>query len=146
MASKTNPASHKKSVYVAGPLFSDAERTFNRRLKSILLKYFDVYLPQEDGKLLVEMIARGVPAQRASREIFDSDVEAILRCDILLVVLDGRSVDEGAAFELGVAYANGKECVALQTDPRRLLPVGNNPMIQEAVSMVFGSAAGRPSM
>jgi nucleoside 2-deoxyribosyltransferase len=58
---------------------------------------------------------------------------------VLLIVLDGRTVNEGASFELGVAYALEKTCLGLQTDPRRLLPIGNNPMIDAALSQVFAS-------
>jgi hypothetical protein len=61
--------------------------------------------------------------------------------DALLLILDGRTVDEGAAFELGIAYWRGKRCVGLQTDPRRLLPMGNNPMIACALERVFLDSA-----
>lgn len=71
--------------------------------------------------------------------IFRSDIEAIRTCDALVIVLDGRSVDEGAAFELGYACAIGKSCFGLQTDPRRLLPVGNNPMIVGALDAILPS-------
>jgi len=64
---------------------------------------------------------------------------AIRNCDLLVIVLDGRSVDEGAAFELGYAYAIGKPCYGLQTDPRRLLPFGNNPMLQHALKAVVSN-------
>ena len=52
-------------------------------------------------------------------------------------MLDGRTIDEGAVFELGVAYSSGKCCVGIQTDPRRLLPLGNNPMVECALDRVF---------
>ncbi len=68
------------------------------------------------------------------------DIAALKKCDFVLIVLDGRSVDEGAAFELGYAYALGKVCYGLQTDPRRLLKIGiNNPMIDCALQQVFSS-------
>jgi nucleoside 2-deoxyribosyltransferase len=53
------------------------------------------------------------------------------------VILDGRTVDEGAAFEMGYAHALGRPCVGLQTDPRRLLPIGNNPMLDGALQHIF---------
>ncbi len=43
-----------KKLYIAGPLFSKAELDFNNKIKNILLPYFSIFLPQEDGELLVE--------------------------------------------------------------------------------------------
>jgi hypothetical protein len=40
---------NKGLVYLAGPLFSEAERGFNIRIRNILSKKYLVYLPQEDG-------------------------------------------------------------------------------------------------
>ena len=61
--------------------------------------------------------------------------------DALFLLLDGRTVDEGAAFELGYAVALGKHCVGLQTDPRRLMPLGNNPMIQIPLGRILSTKA-----
>lgn len=130
----------KRKLYVAGPLFSEAELQFNAALKRDLSGVFEVYLPQEDGHLIVDLIQRGVPIPVARRSIFQADCSAITDSDTCLIILDGRSVDEGAAFELGLAYALGKQCIGLQTDSRRLLVHGNNPMIDEALDRVFRSA------
>lgn len=98
-----------------------------------------MYLPQEDGGLLVDMIDRGIDPEEAANQVFNLDIAALKACDVILVVLDGRSVDEGAAFELGCAYILGKRCYGLQTDPRRLLKTGNNPMLDCALQQVFVS-------
>jgi hypothetical protein len=58
---------------------------------------------------------------------------------LLIIVLDGRAVDEGAAFELGYAYALGKPCYGLKTGPRQLLAIGNNPMIDGPLEYIFQS-------
>jgi nucleoside 2-deoxyribosyltransferase len=119
----------KNKIYVAAPLFSEAEKTFNKQLKQRLLLDFDVYLPQEDGMLIVDLIKKGISFADASSMVFKADVRAIISSDFLLIVLDGRTVDEGAAMELGFAYSNGKRCIGYSTDPRSLLPDGQNPMI-----------------
>jgi nucleoside 2-deoxyribosyltransferase len=126
-------------LYLAGPLFSDAELEFNCKVKRLLGARFDVYLPQEDGKLFIDLISNGVSPSEAAQIVFKEDLREIHCCSALLAVLDGRVVDEGTAFEIGVAYANGKVCYGLQTDPRRLLPCGNNPMISSALRYVFRS-------
>jgi len=129
----------KRRLYFAAPLFNDSERTFNKQLAQRLSQYFDVFLPQEDGGLLADMVAEGIHPGVAARRVFEIDVDAVKQCDVLLIVLDGRTVDEGAAFELGCAFALGKECYGLQTDIRRLLTTGNNPMIDCGLRRVFQS-------
>lgn len=127
----------KPRMYLAGPLFSEAEREFNCRLKKLLLPFFDVYLPQEDGGLMFDMIAQGMKPVAAAAKVFATDVNAIEACEAFLIVLDGRSIDEGAAFELGFAFARGKPCYGLKTDSRQLLATGNNPMIDGPLRTVF---------
>jgi nucleoside 2-deoxyribosyltransferase len=127
----------KKQIYIAAPLFNESEKAFNKELKTRLARSFDVFLPQEDGGLLVEYVNKGIPVDYASKAVFDTDISALDGCDFLIIVLDGRAVDEGASFELGYAYANGKPCYGLQTDVRRLLPTGNNPMIESSCERIF---------
>lgn len=124
-------------IYLAAPLFSKSELAFNLELTVLLEKYLDVYLPQRDGGKVVDLVAKGVPAKEAYQSIFERDLDALRNSHALLILLDGRTIDEGAVFELGVAYSTRKCCVGLQTDPRRLLPLGNNPMIECALERVF---------
>lgn len=129
--------SNRPHVYLAAPLFSEAERTSNRDIAQWLGGVADVFVPQDDGVLLVDLVEKGVPVEEAKRRIFVADIAAITRCDVLVIVMDGRSIDEGACFELGYAFALGKVCVGLKTDVRSLLPIGDNPMIECAVRRVF---------
>jgi nucleoside 2-deoxyribosyltransferase len=129
----------RKRLYFAAPLFSDAERSFNLRTAKSLEISFDVFLPQVHGGLLLDLINEGRSEDEARRIVFEADLRAIHNCQIILVVLDGRSIDEGTCFELGVAYALRKQCIGLQTDIRRLLPIGNNPMIDAALEQTFPS-------
>jgi len=128
-------------LYIAGPLFSFSEKKFNKHLKELLAPFFFVYLPQEDGELLVDLVAKGADVQTAMKRIFESDLQMLRQCDVLLLVMDGRVPDEGACFELGVAYSLGKTCIGLQTDVRRLLTLGNNPMLTGALSRIFSTVA-----
>ena len=122
-----------QALYLAAPLFSHSERAFNIEVAEILSAKFDVFLPQRDNHLIVDLIANGMPIAAARQLIFDGDVAAIRKCDVFFIVLDGRTVDEGACFELGLAFAFEKRTVGLQTDTRRLLPIGNNPMLHCAL-------------
>lgn len=126
-------------IYFAAPLFSEAERSFNRDVVSSLEPDCDVYLPQRDGSLIIDLLERGVPRNEAVSTIFRQDFEALRDCDLVLAVLDGRSVDEGVAVELGLAYGLGKPCWGLKTDFRSLSHFGDNPMIEALLARKFGS-------
>lgn len=124
-------------VYIASALFSDAERSTNEAMASILDKWCDVFLPQRDGYLLTTLIERGMGVNEAYSFVFKKDIAAISRCDAVVINLDGRTIDEGAAFELGYAYANSKLCVGYRTDVRVLLQWGLNPMITAPLERVL---------
>jgi nucleoside 2-deoxyribosyltransferase len=85
----------------------------------------------------VDYVGKGIPPSYAYEAVFDIDRNALDACDLVIIVLDGRSIDEGACFELGYAYAKGKPCYGLQTDSRRLLIYGNNPMIECSCEQIF---------
>lgn len=126
----------KKKIYIAGPLFSAGERAFNEKVALALAPYAEVFLPQRDGLVLADVIQAGIELDEAAAAVFECDINAVTACDVLLIVLDGRAVDEGAVFELGLAYAQKKICVGLQTDPRRLFAFGNNPMLTGALQRI----------
>jgi nucleoside 2-deoxyribosyltransferase len=129
----------RRRAYLAGPLFNDAERSFNELLARTLEKWADVYLPQRDGGLMSDMVRDGVSPETAASRVFWRDMDAIRQSDLLVAILDGRAIDEGVAFELGIAFAQSKACVGLQTDSRPLASWGNNPMITGALEMIFTS-------
>jgi nucleoside 2-deoxyribosyltransferase len=135
------PERPRPLLYFAAPLFSEAELAYNLEVTAILERHVDVYLPQRDGGKVVDLVAKGVEQDMAYRSIYDRDVEALREAAALFLLLDGRAIDEGAAFELGYAVALGKLCVGLQTDPRRLMPLGNNPMIQVPLNRIFTGKA-----
>lgn len=130
-------AKAKPNIYIAAPLFNDVEKQRNRFLKNNLENWFDVFLPQDDGALLVDLIAQGCSANDAAALIFNGDILAMNKADILLSILDGAVIDAGVAMEIGYCYAKGKVCIGLQTDVRRQLPTGNNPMIDGALREIF---------
>lgn len=129
--------SRRKLIYLASPLFSLAEKSENERLCRALERWCDVFLPQRDGDLVPRLIQRGLSEREAYRAVFERDAAALKACDAIVINLDGRTVDEGAAFELGFAHALGKECVGYRTDVRVLLPWGLNPMIAVPLSATF---------
>lgn len=128
---------NRRLIYIASPLFSDSERGVNEAMCTIIERYCDVFLPQRDGLLIPDLIKRGSAVDEAYAHVFKRDIEAIESADALIINLDGRAVDEGAAFELGFAFAHDKQCVGYRTDVRTLLQWGLNPMITEPLSEIL---------
>lgn len=127
----------RPSIYLAAPLFNEMELSYNKSLKALMGPYFNVFLPQEDGLLLREIIEGGVPRNIAERMVFDADIQAMRDSDIIVALLNGAHIDEGVAFELGYCFAMDKRCIGLKSDVRQSLPTGNNPMINQSCEKIF---------
>lgn len=127
-------------VYLAAPLFSEAERYFNASLCAAIEDTCDVHLPQRDGPLVEKKIEQGEAAFTVSRLAYESDISAIRQCDMMVAVLDGRVIDEGVCVEMGFAKALGKFIIGLKSDSRCALPWGHNPMIDGCVDVWVRSA------
>ena len=99
-------------VFLAAPLFSEAEREFNSQTAKRLRKNgFEVWLAQESS-----FIQQGVHKEK--KTIYEVDILALKTSDVLVAVLDGVDVDAGVAFEIGYAKALGKPIIGLKTDYR----------------------------
>jgi nucleoside 2-deoxyribosyltransferase len=123
-----------KKIYIAAPLFSEAERKYNEHLDKFLSELeFDTFLPQRDGHELSELLANGTSKSNAMKKIFERDTGEIKNSDIVVFIMDGRVPDEGACMEIGYAFANGKECIGLKTDSRTLISDLDNPMLVGAL-------------
>src|SRR5687768_826172 len=98
-------------IYLAAPLFTEAERAFNIVLAQALeAAGHDVYLPQ-----------RKTPnAERAQRTtpIFRSNLAALAGADAIVAVCDGSQVDDGTAWEIGYGYGRNIPIYGLRTDTR----------------------------
>ena len=130
----------KKTIYLAAPLFSEAEQEFNRKLRDqIVERGFSVFLPQEDSNDTIDM-----RHDEKQSNIFNKNHKAIDNSDIIVAVLDGGSdVDSGTAWELGYAFANKKTVLALKTDFRTLGSEGIvNLMIEVSVDALATNISG----
>jgi nucleoside 2-deoxyribosyltransferase len=122
-------------VFIAGPLFSQAEREFNLKVDEILRKHgFRTTLPQRDIGKLWEELGRG---KKAYRRIYEEDLKELEGCDAVVAVLDGNDVDSGTAFEVGYACAKGKPVIGLKTDTRVFAEgeVLNNMLAQSVIAI-----------
>jgi nucleoside 2-deoxyribosyltransferase len=119
-------------VYLAAPLFSEGERAYNLSIAGYLRNnFFEVYLPQESGD--------DCPARNKNEQvrIFSENVKALNNADIIVAIIDGADADSGTSWEMGYAYAQGKQIIALRTDFRKS---GNcekvNLMLEESAIVV----------
>ena len=127
-----------KSIYCAGPLFNSSEKKEMEDLAKILEgASFTTFLPHRDGlefsKAAECLQKKGVLAPQAnsilSHAIFALDVFQVIRCDGLLLNMNGRVPDEGAMVEAGIAWAQGKKIVIFKNDARTLLNGVDNPLV-----------------
>ncbi len=119
-------------IFLAGPLFSEAERNYNASIATRLRSEgFEVWLAQEKG-----IVKQGTSAEK--EYLFKEDLEGLRGSEVILAILDGTDVDAGTAFELGYAHALGKPLYGLKTDYRSFSPVENvNLMIEVPVRQIF---------
>jgi nucleoside 2-deoxyribosyltransferase len=130
-------------IYFAGPLFTPYERRFIDECASFLrADGFDVFVPHEHELELGDVVS---PA-----EILAKDRPGIETANAVLAILDGPSVDDGTACEIGMFHglmrrdAEKKGIVGLLTDirGRRGESVGVNLLVQgviEEVGEIVGS-------
>ena len=108
-------------VYLAAPLFSEAERWYNASIAGLLRgNFFEVYLPQEAGD---DSALRG---KKEEERLYICNKKALEESDLIVAVIDGADADSGTAWEMGHAHALKKPVIAIRTDFRR---VGNNEQV-----------------
>lgn len=97
-------------AYLAGPLFDEGERWWIEKVEELVTEAgFSTFLPHRDNPPKDE---HNVHA------IFENDKRGIDECDVVVASLNGVATDDGTAWELGYAYANGKYLIGLYTDWR----------------------------
>jgi len=103
------------NIYLAGPLFTRAEISFNAALTELLRKAgHEVWLPQEKE-------ARG----QTAAQIFEQDVEGIDWSDVVVANMDGPDPDSGTCWECGYAYKK-KPVIVFRTDFRAADELGKS--------------------
>ena len=113
-------------IYLAGPLFAEAEREWLDRLSARLrAEGFDCFVPHENFDALVEL---------TPEEVYRVDGAGLRASNALLAWLDGPVIDDGTAAEIG-AFAelcaiDGERyrgIIGLVTDLRLQRRRGNAP-------------------
>jgi len=111
-----------KKIYCAGPMFNPKEREEMEEIAGALEDHgFNVFLPHRDG---LELAAAALPM-----DVFELDIAQILESDGLVLNMNGRVPDEGAAAETGIAWQAGKKIVIYKNDTRTLIDKSDNPIL-----------------
>lgn len=116
-------------IYLAGPLFTTAEREFNVEVASMLGRFGHVvHLPQNNE-----------PRDRTARNVFLNDVAGVDWADVVVACMDGPDPDSGTCWECGYAYKK-KPVIVFRSDFRagddsKLAPY--NLMLTESANIVL---------
>lgn len=100
----------REKIYLAGPLFSQAEIEWGYKVKAAILeKLGDV----------VEVVWPYEIASGQAHKIFQTNLMALEECKLMVAILDGPQVDDGTAWEIGYHFARSGAAIGLRTDQRR---------------------------
>jgi nucleoside 2-deoxyribosyltransferase len=116
------------TIYLAGPLFSVAEREFNKKICEALNKeinYIKVILPQDFASTLSDQ-------NGFIEKAFEHSLKSIEKSDIIIAILDGPDVDSGTCIEIGYALAHKKIILGIRTDFRKCEDKGVNLMVSKS--------------
>lgn len=122
-------------LYLAGPLFTEAELGYNADLATTLRRAgHDVYLPQEHQY--------PTNVRSYAKQTFAANVNALMAAQAVVAVLDGSDVDSGTAWECGAVYARGVYVYGLRTDFRSFGPEEKiNLQVQESLTSLDTNVA-----
>jgi len=96
-------------LYLAGPVFTLADNTFNMDL-GIALNSFDGF-----ECLVPSIFCDGVGVSQIGAKC----LEQLKKSDVVLVNCDGPDVESGTSFEAGYACAHGVPFIGYRTDLRK---------------------------
>ena len=105
------------TLYLAGPLFSEAHQDWHRATKSrieaetghTVIWPFELFTEADFGRW----------GDEAPRRVMEGCREALAQCDLVVALLDGPQVDDGTAWEIGYAHCRGIPVIGIRTDFRQ---------------------------
>jgi nucleoside 2-deoxyribosyltransferase len=112
-------------IYLAGPLFTEAERDWMRKVKKELEDLDESQGRQVNVIWPYEIITQSEIdrlGEKARHEIFSRCKAHLDDADIVIALLDGPQVDDGTAWEVGYFYAKKspkQKIIGIRTDFRR---------------------------
>lgn len=140
---RCSPDRDKPLIYVAGPMFSQAELGWQTRIGDTLeAAGFETYVPQHNGIEVAAVMKRiGLPlfqnpldiievTEVARKLVFALDTFQLLHvCDAIVFNLDGRVPDDGSVMEAALLWTANKPVVMYKTTSVTMLGGFDNPMV-----------------
>jgi nucleoside 2-deoxyribosyltransferase len=131
-------------VYLAGPMFSDADKWQQNLIdRTLNTAGYQTYVGMNDGIEVAAVIADAtkglaLPANQVAeivtfvhQIVFALDVYQLAkRCKSVVFTMDGRVPDDGSISETAIAYATNTPVVIFKTSPITMLGNQDNPMVQ----------------
>jgi len=101
-----------KKIYLITHLYNIDDKIRTCKLETFLKDKFDVeiYMPYRDSK------EEDIDESNWKKTIFQEDIKAINKADIVIGYVDGLEFDEGIGFEIGYALSLGKNVIILNSD------------------------------
>jgi len=118
------------SIYIAGPLFTLAEREWIGKLATFLQNDPDmsVFVPHEEC----------IGLENKPKEIFNTCKQGVDQADTIVAILDGPDADSGTCWEVGYAFAKNKTVIGVRTDFRLCEMHHVNIMLHYGVTTLIG--------
>ncbi len=123
------------TIYWAGPLFTQAERIWNRLCAEYLrILGYEVVLPQD----------REPPALVGGKADFDAIAkdcrEQAIECDVVVATLDGADSDSGTSLEVGIKIQDKGLVIGVRTDFRSSEDSHVNAMFRLIRKLIYFSS------
>lgn len=124
----------RHDVYIAAPLFSNAERYWNLKLADYLTENgISVFLPQSQCSNI------------ESWHIYDTCKNGIEQSRLVIAILDGSDADSGVSWECGYANGIGIKTIGVRTDFRKCELSNVNIMLHHSVDRLVSDFDGDDS-
>lgn len=122
------------TVYLAGPLFTQAEWLWNEALaKHLCERSLNVILPQHRAEPMLKGTHPFDP-----KALFQVNVESIEKADVVVAILDGSDADSGTCWECGYAFKAGRPVIGVRSDIRA---GGDDPKTSMNLMLAMSCAA-----
>ncbi len=99
---------HSPFIYLAAPLFSQAELLFNAQLASYLQQQgYSIFLPQAHC------------GEQKGQVVYHTCLMGLTQAAVVIAILDGADADSGTCWECGYAVAKNIPVIVIRTDVRQ---------------------------
>ena len=139
-------------VYIASPLFNEAEKRENERIDEVLIKAgYETFLPQRDGFLYSELVEQIKKSDCKNEEaeiiainlISHLDIYQVCKgCKATVLNLNGRVPDEGGVSEGALCFRSEIPLVIYKEDSRTLIGGKDNPLVVGLTRFIIANEIG----